>query len=273
MSRQSLIRVKPYSLNWTIRASLIASLFACKEWDPIALFLLPIISHGYLNEKYQLFRLLVFTTSNWLVNSATWIICHLRAPACRLSCFLLNYRLEWIIFAFFFFSYFPLTVPMKIFTPTDVIQKINVVFYQRYLICKRGKEIALLAHLIGIGQVLSSWMVFKWLRSCVSFISTHYDMHFWSHFVGSVYVLGGIVEGGNVVAQVNRLNLHDGSNNTVSPMTEPRYAFSAVASGGCVLVFGGFNEMSSCEKYDPKEDSYVSQRYILIWQVYIINSH
>ena len=43
----------------------------------------------------------------------------------------------------------------------------------------------------------------------------------------------------------------------VAPMILPRTDFAAVVSGNYIVVFGGWQEMSSCEKYNPTEDRFV----------------
>ena len=64
-------------------------------------------------------------------------------------------------------------------------------------------------------------------------------------------------EDGRVEVQVDKVNLSDGRVSSVSPMSFPRYAFSAVVSAGCILVFGGYNARSWCEIIDPTRDKWV----------------
>lgn len=82
---------------------------------------------------------------------------------------------------------------------------------------------------------------------------------------GNVYVIGGDVEGKRV-AQVDRVNIHDGRITSVSPMGRPRDSAPVVASENYIFIFGGeANEdvkLSSCEKYDPTSDRWVWTRGI-----------
>ena len=75
---------------------------------------------------------------------------------------------------------------------------------------------------------------------------------------GSVYVIGG----GSPVAEVDRVNVSDGTNASLSPMRQPRFDAAAVASDGRILVFGGVSGgavLSSCESYEPTADRQVAR--------------
>ena len=70
---------------------------------------------------------------------------------------------------------------------------------------------------------------------------------------------GGISDG---VAQVDRVNVSDGTIARLSPMRQPRYGAAAVASDGRILVFGGYckgERLSSCESYEPTADRQVAR--------------
>lgn len=56
-----------------------------------------------------------------------------------------------------------------------------------------------------------------------------------------------------------QVNLADKNTTRISSMTRPRCGMCAVASDGCVLVFGGYNltnfsVLKYCDKYDPLND-------------------
>jgi hypothetical protein len=76
---------------------------------------------------------------------------------------------------------------------------------------------------------------------------------------GSLYVLGGVGEGGRLTS-VERYDPDQDAWQAVTPMTTERSSFAAVVLGGRIIAVGGedagFSSLPSCESYDPVADKW-----------------